>query len=118
MSRIQVLPLPTETVGAVTRTPYILVLDETEGHEGGDGARSRAVARQQSEWAAWCDGVQRNVRRGDAVRWERVPPPEPCTSPDGHRSLDFMSPSDSIPIAVRCRFCGRHWQVVVFEEDK
>lgn len=33
MSRIQVLLLPTETVGAVTRTPYFLVLDETGGQE-------------------------------------------------------------------------------------
>jgi len=33
VSRIQVLSLPTETVGAVTRTPYILVLDETGGQE-------------------------------------------------------------------------------------
>jgi len=51
------------------------------------------------------------------VRWKRVPPPEPCTSPDGHDSADILVHGDGIPVRVICTRCARHWQVVVFEEE-
>ncbi len=52
------------------------------------------------------------------MKWDRVPPPEPCTSPDGHWLADLMGWGSSIPVAVRCSRCGRQGQVVVFEEDE
>ena len=54
----------------------------------------------------------------NAKRWERVPPPEPCTSPDGHSSVDIMEMSSLVPVDVRCDRCGRSWQVVVFKGDE
>jgi len=51
------------------------------------------------------------------VRWERVPPPEPCTSPDGHNYVDLLCFGSSVPIRVSCDHCGRDWQVVVFTEE-
>lgn len=50
------------------------------------------------------------------MRWERVPPPEPCTSPDGHSSVDIIEWGSSIPLRVRCDRCGRPWQVVILED--
>jgi len=51
------------------------------------------------------------------VRWERVPPPGPCTSPDGHWLADIMEWGSSGPFLVRCDRCGRIGEVVVFEEE-
>jgi len=51
------------------------------------------------------------------VRWERVPPPEPCTSPDGHSPVDYMIFDSYVPVQVRCTRCGRPFQVVVFKEE-
>lgn len=51
------------------------------------------------------------------MRWERVPPPEPCTSPDGHSPVDVMTFGSDVPVDVRCDRCGRSFQVVVFEEE-
>jgi len=51
------------------------------------------------------------------VRWERVPPPEPCTSPDGHSHRDIFADWQRVPVRVVCTRCGRPWQVVVFEEE-
>lgn len=52
------------------------------------------------------------------MRWEWVPPPEPCTSPDGHSPGDYMIFGSYVPAWVRCTRCRRSFQVVVFEEDK
>jgi len=42
----------------------------------------------------------------------------PCTSPDGHDSVDHMLFDSYVPAQVRCTRCGRAFQVVVFEEGK
>ena len=52
------------------------------------------------------------------MRWERVPPPGPCTSPDGHSPVECMTFGSYVPAQVRCTRCGRSFQGVVFKEDK
>ena len=51
------------------------------------------------------------------MRWERVPPPEPCASPDGHTYVDIFGVCGSIPVRVFCLRCSRDWRVVLIEED-
>jgi len=51
------------------------------------------------------------------MRWDRVPPPEPCTSPDGHSPVDCRTFGSYVAAHVRCDRCGRLWQVVAVEED-
>jgi len=58
------------------------------------------------------------AKRGHSVRWELVPPPEPCTSPDGHWLADIMEWGSSVPFLVRCCRCGRIGEVVVFEDEE
>ena len=54
----------------------------------------------------------------NAKRWERVPPPEPCNSPDGHTYVvDHMIYSRAYSVNVRCPRCRRPWQVVKLEEE-
>lgn len=43
--------------------------------------------------------------------WERVDPPSPCMSPDGHDLVDVLSPHSHIPIRLICRRCGRDGMV-------
>lgn len=55
---------------------------------------------------------------GHRMRWERVEPVKPCTSPDGHDSIDVVTMRSHIPERVLCPRCGEPWQVVVLPEDE
>lgn len=44
MARIQVLPLPTQTVGGMSTTPHILVIDQADPGEFIDGINADLAA--------------------------------------------------------------------------
>jgi hypothetical protein len=50
-------------------------------------------------------------------RWERIEPPEPCASPDGHDHVDVASMRSDIPERVFCPRCHREWQIVTWDDD-
>lgn len=51
------------------------------------------------------------------VSWDRLPPPKPCVSPDGHEHLDAMNIGSLVPVLVVCPRCDQPWTVVVVDDD-
>lgn len=54
----------------------------------------------------------------DGIRWERLPPSEPCDSPDGHDYVDLMEGGSRIPAEVLCSRCSRYWTVLVLPREQ
>lgn len=49
------------------------------------------------------------------ITWERIPPSEPCSSPDGHDPLDTMEMNSEVPVNSFCSRCGQWYQILVVQ---
>jgi hypothetical protein len=43
--------------------------------------------------------------------WERIEPPTPCDSPDGHTAIDVLVAGHEVPVRSFCSRCGADYSI-------